>query len=250
MGIKSMDRILIMKTKREKRDIATNIDLEIEKMIREEIKKDYPQRRIFGEEFGKSGDAGKNGFVWIIDPIDGTKYYSAGVKFFSVSIALWRDKEPVLGVICVPGFDEVYFAEKGTGAFCNNKKIKVSGINSLKDSIVCVDMTTKERKMNSQEYKLITEKFGELLKNANRVRALGAGAIALSWLAKGAWEAYIDLSGQESILDIGAGLIIAKEAGAKISGLDGKFHGENVNNIVVTNGKIHDELLRLLNSKK
>ncbi len=124
----------VLRSKREKRDIVTKIDLAIEKIIRQAIRRDYPSDNIYGEEFDRT--KGTNDYTWVIDPIDGTKYFAAGIKLFSISIGLWKGTQPVLGVVYMPGMDDIYWAEKGRGAYCNGKKIKVNYLIStihLKD---------------------------------------------------------------------------------------------------------------------
>ncbi|MBU2545074.1 inositol monophosphatase [Patescibacteria group bacterium] len=235
----------ILKTKADKRDVCTNVDLKTEQMIIGKIKENYPDHKIYGEETGKTN--GESDYTWIIDPIDGTRYYISGIKFFSVSIALWKDNEPILGVVYFPALDEIYYAEKGKGAFCDKKKLKVSSISNLKDSIIALDIACSN-KLELSEKKTTTRRLETIFANTYRIRLFGLGTFVLCSIAKGGFEGYFDLTGKEKVLDLVAGIIIAKEAGAKITGLDGKYLGKNTSHVVITNGKIHNKFLELINS--
>jgi len=242
-----LDKVIIERSKLDKRDICTNIDEKVEKMLVSRIKKQYPHHKIYGEEYGKI--KGESDYVWIIDPLDGTKYYSSGIKLFDVSIALWKGNLPIAGVVYLPATNDIYFAERGIGAFCNQKRIKVSGINKLSDSIIYLDITGSN-KPKPNEQKTAMERLRLIFENVYRFRAFGLGAVACCYIAQGGLEGYFDLTGKEKILDIAAGITVAKEAGAKITGLDGKYHGQNTSHVVITNGKIHNEFLKLLNIKR
>lgn len=228
-----------------KRDEITNMDLESEKFIIRLIKKKYPDHKIISEECGKV--EGKSDFVWIIDPLDGTKYYSAGIKLCNVLVSLWKANTPLVGVVYMPFTGDIYWAEKGGGAFFNYKKITVSKVSSFKESVVYID-STRSNQLNKKEVSLAGKRLGLILGNSYRLRGISLGPIPLCYIAQGMAEAFFDLAGKERIWDLAAGFVIAKEAGAKITSLDGKFHGQDISNVVITNGKIHTEFLKLLNS--
>jgi len=240
-----LDKVVVERSKADKRDICIKAELEAEKMITDRIKKKYSHHRIYGEEYGKID--GKSDYVWLIDPLDGTKYYITGIKLFDVSIALWKDDEPIIGVVYFPASDDIYFAEKGKGAFHNQKRIRVSNINKLDESIIYLDMTNPY-KLKPEEQKVAVRRLELIFKNFYRLRAFGLGPFACCGIAQGYFEGYFDLTGKEEILDLAAGIVIVKEAGAKITGLDGKYHGQDTSNIVITNGKIHNKFLKLLNN--
>lgn len=236
-------RVKIEGHKAEKQHIITNIDLEAEKVIIERIKQNYPEHQIYSEECGRIKEG--SDYIWLIDPLCGTKYFAKGIKLFNVSIALWKGDEPILGVVHLPAVGDTYWAEKGRGAFCNNKRIKVSDIDRLDESRVCLAVTGSNR-LTQDEYVLVNKRLELILRNLYRFHAFGFGG-ALCFIAHGGLEAFFDLTGKEDILDMAAGMVIAKEAGAKVTGLDGKFHGQDTSHLVITNGKIHDDFLKLLN---
>ncbi|KPJ55419.1 hypothetical protein AMJ47_00975 [Parcubacteria bacterium DG_72] len=239
-----IDKVEIEKSKTDKRDICTNMDLRAEKLIIKRIRNKYPHHKIYSEEIGKIDE--KSDYVWIIDPIDGTKYYTNGIKLFSTSIALWKKNESIIGVVFFPGLNDIYWAEKGRGAFCNKKRIKVSDNKDLKYSMIVLDLAYSN-KLTLKEKKIALKRMGVLFKNVYRIRAFGSGPLSVCSVARGGLEGYFDLSGKQEILDIAAGIIIAKEAGARITGLDGKYHGQDTKHIVISNSKIHSKLLKILN---
>jgi len=226
-----------------KRDICTSADLAAEKLIVEEIKSKFPAHNIIREE-GKNIQNGSD-YTWLIDALDGTKYFISGIKFFTTTIALWHKSKPIMGAIYQPGTDECWFAEKSRGAFLNNKKLKISKENQLKNSIITLDINHLSR-LTTSEQEILFERLKKIASNFYRFRVIGSGSLSLCYLAMGHFDAYFDLSGKQEIWDLGAGLIIAQEAGAKITDLKGKWPGLNANYLVVTNEKIHDKVLKLL----
>lgn len=243
--VAGFDNSFIKYSQVNRRNVVTNMDLESEKMIIGLIKKKYPDHKIISEECGKI--EGKSDYVWIIDPLDGTKYYSAGIKACNVLISLWKDNTPLVGVVYLPFTKDIYWAEKGKGAFFNRKKIFVSKVKKFKESVVFVDAARSE-KLNQEELHLAAKKLGVILENCYRLRGISFGPLPLCYMAQGIAEAFFDLTGKEKIWDLAPGFVIVSEAGGKITGLDGKFHGQNISNAVVTNGKVHNEFLKLLNS--
>ncbi len=242
-AIAGMNHIQKMTSAQNLRDITTNVDIEVEELIVAAIQKKFPDHNIIREE-GEDTDKGSE-YTWMIDPIDGTKYFVAGIKLFTVSIGLWRKGQPMLGVVYNPGTDDLWRAEVGGGAFMNKKRIRVANIKSLTEAMASIDVT-KFNQLNPKERTNALRRLNAIANNFYRFRSFGSGSLSLCFLAQGHLDAYLDLTGRQPIKDIGAGLAIAKEAGAKITGLDGKFHGHNASHIVATNGKIHSQLLKLL----
>jgi myo-inositol-1(or 4)-monophosphatase len=127
---------------------VTAADHATEEFIRGEIEKNYPSHAIVGEEFGEytspfpggrgvRGEGEKNPFRWIVDPIDGTKSFLKGVPFYSVLIALEIEGISRVGVVCFPALDEILYAADGLGAWCNGRRVRVSEVSKLKESVFC-----------------------------------------------------------------------------------------------------------------
>ena len=169
-------------------DLVTDIDYQCEKLILEKIQRKYPSHSIVSEEKGTIEK--KSEYTWIVDPLDGTINYARGIAYFGNSIAIVRDKkDPVIGVVYDPLQNELFYAEKGKGAFLNHKKIKVSGISLLSDAIVATDFTTQKKFMNRQ-YNLdmmISHKIMGL-------RMMNANSINMGNLASGRFDAYIKVN--------------------------------------------------------
>jgi len=214
--------------KKDRQDICTNVDLKSEKKIIEIIENRFPLHGIVSEEAGLIKKSGK--FCWFVDPLDGTKNYVRNIPIFSISVALANEKELIAGVVFDPSTKRLYSAEKGKGAFFNGKKISVSKISELEDSFVYLDAPHK--------------KFDYLRKHFYRTRDFGVGSLALCYLAQGGFDAYIQDTLR--ITDHGAGLLIAKEAGAKITDSKGKDFSLENKDAVVANPTLHKKILPLV----
>jgi len=179
-------------------DFVSNADLKAEKIIIEELKKARPYYSIISEEEGSEINKDKNN-TWIIDPIDGTTNFLHGVPHFAISIALKSGDEIVSGLIYDPIKDEMFYAEKESGAFFNNKRIRVS----------------KKRELNGCLFAT-----GSLSKNEVNLilRKSGSAALDLAYVAAGRYDGYFQ--NDLDLWDIAAGIIILKEAGGTINEID------------------------------
>ena len=178
-------------------DFVTNADLKVEKIIIDELKKAKPNYSILSEEKGFENN--KDDKTWVIDPIDGTINFLHGVPHFAISIALKEQNEIIAGLIYDPIKDEMFYAEKDKGAFFNNKRIRVSKRNNLKE---CLFVTG-----------------GKFEKNYEfPFRKSGSAALDLAYVASGRYDGYFQKN--LNIWDIAAGIIILKEAGGIINEID------------------------------
>ena len=239
--LKNVDNARLIKSQ-DIRDVTTNLDLESEKIITSAIQKKFPGHNIMREEEDNINN--QSNYSWTIDPLDGTKYFYKGIKFFSVSIALWKNNEPTIGVVYNPCTNDCYWAEKNKGAFLNGKKLQVSKIKNISEAIIYLDFQSKKHAKIQEE--ILEKRLLKIYKNFYRFRTFGCGSLALCFLAQGYFDAYFDINGSQPIIDSGGGMIIAKEAGAKITDLNGKYPGMNANHMVITNNKIHDQVLKIL----
>ena len=179
-------------------DFVTNSDIKTEKIIIEELKKAKPNYSILSEEFGIEKNKDKNN-TWIIDPIDGTVNFLHGIPHFAISIALKSNGEIVSGLIFDPIKDELFFAEKNSGAFFNNHRIRVSKKNEINE---CLFAT------------------GGKLKSELEIpyRRSGCAALDMAYVASGRYDGYFQHN--LNIWDIAAGIILIKEAGGVINEID------------------------------
>ena len=179
-------------------DFVSNADLKAEKIIIEELKKARPYYSIISEEDGSETNKDKNN-TWIIDPIDGTTNFLHGVPHFAISIALKSGDEIVSGLIYDPIKDEMFYAEKDSGAFFNNQRIRVS----------------KKRELNSCLFAT-----GELSEKETHLplRKTGCAALDMAYVAAGRYDGYFQ--NNLHLWDIAAGIIILKEAGGIVNEID------------------------------
>ncbi len=205
-------------------DFVSNADLKAEKIIIEELKKARPHYSILSEEAGLEINENKDD-VWIVDPIDGTINFLHGIPHFSISIALKSKNEIVSGLIFDPIKNELFYAEKNSGAFFNNQRIKVSKKKEIKDCLFGAGGKIK-KKLNIQ------------------FRRLGSAALDMAYVAAGRYDGFFqhDLN----IWDIAAGIILVKEAG----GLINEINLSNTQNIdvIVSNPDIHNKMLEKIDN--
>ncbi|MFN8578555.1 MAG: inositol monophosphatase family protein [Candidatus Sericytochromatia bacterium] len=220
-------------------NFVTYVDKQSEESIIKIIKTSFPEHCIFAEE---SGDNKKDSdYRWLIDPLDGTTNYIHGVPFFAVSIALEYKGEIILGVIYDPVRGEMFYAEKGKGAFLNSKEICVSNKENIANSIITVGFPYKS-------YHNIEHYINTLTKIAGRcsnIRKIGSAALDLAYVASGRFDGYWELDlGQ---WDIAAGIIIIREAGGIVTDTEGNNGFMETGNTLASNRKIHKQLLEVLN---
>ncbi|MBP7507940.1 MAG: hypothetical protein KA807_08970 [Prolixibacteraceae bacterium] len=172
-------------------------------------------------------DRGNHEFIWIVDPLDGSLNFSRGIPLCCISIGLWRDMEPLLGVVYDFYRDELFAGIAGKGAWLNGEKISPSAINKRESAILCTgfpvntDFST-ERLMP----------FIQMIQNYKKVRLLGSAALSLSYVASGKTDAYVE--NDIMIWDVAGGLAIASGAGCMLEISSGKK--KNSLKVAVTNG--------------
>lgn len=197
-------------------DMTTNFDKQIEKSFSEFVDKNFPQHGFRGEEFPELNRDAE--YVWNIDPIDGTKYFARGIPFWSVTAALVQGENPLLGIVYDPVSRIIYEGFQDGGAYINGQKLIYNPTKEVdpKKLQVSVDLTTWKYDWDSLQDQLALT-VTNLMKTFYRVRMFGAGAYSLSWLAQDMFGAYVDpYRHKKKFVDLAAGMIIAKEAGADI----------------------------------
>jgi myo-inositol-1(or 4)-monophosphatase len=207
-------------TEKSDRDLVSDVDVAIERAVRGMLREATPGIAFLGEEEGGTDDP-TTGWVWTLDPIDGTSNYSRRVPLCAASLALLQDGKPVLGVIDAPLLAERYHAAEGHGAWTGDRKMRASSTASLHDAIVAIgDYATGTGAGRKNETMLATTV--QLTSRVHRIRMLGTAALDLAWLADGRLDASITMSNIP--WDMAAGVIIAREAGAEVVDADGTPH--------------------------
>ncbi len=218
--------------------ITTVADVESEKEIKAILKGEFPSYSLLGEESGL--EQGISDYMWVIDPLDGTTNYYMKNPFFGVSIALTCKAKPLMGVVYFPFMNEIFYAEKGKGAYLNDEKIFVSNVSEINDSIITF---CHGRDQNS--VKEMLKIFGKLKLINNKVRQIGSAALELCYVACGRVDSFF-MIGVNS-WDVAAGVLIVKEAEGKVTDFEAKPFNMQSENILATNSKTHERLLKLIN---
>jgi myo-inositol-1(or 4)-monophosphatase len=202
------------------RDLVSDVDLAIERQIRAHLADATPDIGFLGEEEGQSGSA--SGWLWTLDPIDGTSNYAHGIPLCATSLALLRDGRPVLGVIDAPFLGQRYHAVQGQGAYADGSPITTSTTGRLRDAVVAIgDYATGLRADHINEQRLALTV--QLAPRVHRLRMLGTAALDLAWVATGQLDASITLCNKP--WDMAAGVILVREAGGTVVDMDGSNHG-------------------------
>lgn len=219
-------------------DFVTNSDKRTEKIIINELSLARPDYSFLAEE---SGSSEKNTeFRWIIDPIDGTTNFLHGVPYFAISIGLEKNKEIICGMIFNPITNEMFYAEKGKGAYLNNSRIRVSSRKNIDECVILTGgpiLSYKNKEIFFKEYETVSKKVAA-------TRKFGSSALDLAYLASGrcdgVWERNLNY------WDIAAGVIIVKEAGGTVTDFKGGDKYIEDKNLLATNSKIDKDLIALL----
>jgi myo-inositol-1(or 4)-monophosphatase len=193
-------------------DIVTDADLLVEKFLIEELGKLTPEAGFIGEET-RTHDS-KLAMTWIIDPIDGTRYFAEGLSCYAISIALIINDIPQIGIISLPKDNKIFCAINNLGLYVNGKiTLMPSKKISISESICYID-TDKIDEISPTEKKWVGSTITNLLSRVYRVRMFGVSSIAYCWMCLGIVDAFIDITGQNPEWDSVAGSLILKEAGA------------------------------------
>ena len=229
--IRSMyQRNLTVQTKADATPV-TEADVKAEEAIRAILSERFPTYGFYGEETGKHALDAEN--LWLVDPIDGTKAFVRESPFFSTQIALRRRGRFVLGVSMAPVYGELAWAEEGTGAYLNGKRIHVSNTSELASTSV----STGNLKSLAQSAQW--QRFGELVTRVNRVRGYGDFA-HYHLLARGALDVVIE--SDVNILDIAALTVIVREAGGRFTDLHGGEVNLETTSVLATNGVLYETI--------
>lgn len=222
-------------------NLVTEVDVACEKLIMDTIRKDFPDHFILSEETGEIRT--DSAYKWIIDPIDGTVNFAHGIPICCVSIGLEKNGQVIMGAVYNPFLDEFFFAEKGQGATLNGKKISVTGKTDV--FAACLVTGFPYSYLDSENGPL--DVFGRLIRKGVPVRRLGSAAIDLCWVAAGRFDGFYEH--KLNAWDSAAGFLMVEEAGGKVTDFEGKPYSLYQPHIVATNGKIHNDLLDVINNR-
>jgi len=229
-------------------DFVSQADLRAEATIKEELNKARPGYGFLMEESGKSGSDGWT-WRWVVDPLDGTTNFLHGVPHWCISIGLERrldngTTEIAAGMIYNPVHDEMFWAERGTGAYLNEKRLRVSARREFKDALFATGIPFAA--VSASNRLSFARTLGTLMPQVAGIRRFGAAALDLAWVAAGRYDGYWELGVKP--WDIAAGLLIVREAGGYVTDATGKesMLQEGANDVVAANPHMHPRLLEVV----
>lgn len=228
---------LAIETKADANDLVTNIDKEIEQFFIGRIRKDFEGHAIMGEEGFGDPVQSLEGFVWMLDPIDGTMNFIHQQRNFAISLGIYQDGVGILGYIYDVMNDELYSAQKGHGAYLNDERIPILEPTSISKAIIGMNASWVVPNRHVENEGLI-----RLVRDVRGIRSYGSAALELAYVSTGRIDAYMSM--RLSPWDVAGGVVIAQEVGAVATNLNGqplRFLGQDT--FLVARRSLHDTLL-------
>ncbi|MBF6203568.1 inositol monophosphatase [Streptomyces gardneri] len=225
------------------RDYVTDLDHRIQDHIRRYLADTTPTFSFLGEELDDMSVPNSGQPMWVLDPIDGTSNFIHKLPLCAVSLALVRDREPVIGVVGAPFLGLEYYAAAGQGAFCNDKPINASNTETLSGAIVSIGdyAVGPEAELKNKRRIALT---AALAATVERVRMFGSAALDLVWVAEGRTDACVMLSNKP--WDTAAGVLIAREAGAIVLDSASRQHSLDSPDTIAASPAVADQLMSLI----
>lgn len=217
---------------------VSKVDKEAEQILVKDFKALIPEAGFVTEENTVSNK--RKEWTWILDPLDGTTNFLKGIPHYSVSVALYHNDVPKMGIVADVERNEIYYATEGGGAFCNGIPIHVSKTKKLQHSIISTGFPYED----SKRTEALISTFIAFIHKARGMRRFGSAALDLCFVARGWYDAYYETC--LNPWDVAAGLLIVKEAGGNNSDFKNGNQYQNGEEIVSSNTKIHQELLQIL----
>jgi len=224
-------------------DFVSNADIAAEKKLYEELSRARPDFGFKLEEGGEI-DAKDGRHYWIVDPLDGTTNFLHGLPHFAISIALMEDKEIVAGLILDPVKDELFWSEKGDGAFVNDYRLRVSGRSRMADCVLATGIPF----MGKPGHETFLREANEFMAISAGLRRFGAASLDLAYVAAGRYDGYWERGLSE--WDMAAGIIIVREAGGLVSQIDGGERMLEKGDILASNSNINQAMMDILRKSK
>jgi myo-inositol-1(or 4)-monophosphatase len=224
-------------------DFVSNADLKAQQVIREELSRARPEFGFLMEEDDGAADTSGKTERWIVDPLDGTMNFLHGLGHWAISIAAERAGEIVAGVIYDPIKDEMFWSEKGLGAYLNNKRLRVSARNDLSECLIATGIPFKGI---MEEYPRFAEQLRAIMPQVAGIRRFGAAALDMAYVAAGRYDAYWE--GQVCAWDVAAGMLLVREAGGFITTIrpDHNTIKNRTGSIIAANAGINDKIVDIL----
>ncbi len=229
----------LVATKKGAADFVSAADHRAEQVLFEELSKGRPKYGFLMEERGEIEGA-DNSNRWVVDPLDGTTNFLHGLPQFAISICLERDRQPHAGVIYNPASDELFWAEKGEGAWLNDKRLRVSGRKLLEDCVFATGLPFKGRPGRERSLKEVDRVLAETA----GVRRFGSAALDLAFVAAGRFDAYWERD--LNPWDVGAGILLVREAGGRVAEIGGGPNPMHAGSVLAANAEIYEKARALI----
>ncbi len=217
-------------------DLVTEADRASERLIVERLRNHFPTHAVVAEEGG--GQEGSSEYRWYVDPLDGTTNFAHGFPMFNVTLAVERAGEMIAGVIYDPIHDEMFTAEKGGGAYLNNRRIHVSKVGRVEDALVATGFPSRKRHENVNVHF-----YYQLAMMSHGVRRAGAAALDLAYVACGRLDAFWEFG--LNPWDMAAGVLLVREAGGTASDMYGGPFSLRGAQMLTDNGTLHEPMVGL-----
>lgn len=216
-------------------DLVTEADRASEALIVQRLQQHFPSHSVVAEE--GSGKDRQSEYCWYVDPLDGTTNFAHSYPAFCVSIGLQYQNELIAGVVFDPTRNELFSAEKGSGAYCNNRRIRVSKATQVRESLLATGFPSRKRHEDVNVYF-----FHQMGVKAHGIRRSGSAAIDLAYVASGRQDGFWEFG--LHAWDVAAGLVLVSEAGGSYSDMKGGKLLLDSPHLMADNGLIHDEFLQ------
>ncbi|MGW5318926.1 inositol monophosphatase family protein [Nocardia thailandica] len=223
------------------RDFVTDLDIAVQEHVESYLHSEAPRIGFLGEE----GDNAlhESGPFWVLDPIDGTSNFIHGLPIFGISLALFENSRPTIGVIALPALHREYYAAEGIGAFCNGRPIQVGAAARLSEAIVSIGDYAVGRDAEERNLPRLSL-TGLLAAQAERIRMFGSAAFDLACVAQGSTDGCVILS--NNLWDVAAGAVIVRESGGYVYDSDGSDHGIGSRHTIAGNAHTAEALVALV----
>jgi myo-inositol-1(or 4)-monophosphatase len=218
------------------KEAVTKYDKMVDELIVREIRQKYPDHSLLTEESGRL--KGDPDWLWIVDSLDGTSGFANSNPLFSVCLAVMHKGELVLGAIYAPAIREFYLAEKGNGAYLNQRRIHVSDISDLQGSYLFYCEGGEKDRLRTGRL------LGKVYPEVTDVRKLGSAGLETAWVAAGKGEAYFTTRIEP--WDVAPGVLLVQEAGGEVTDFKGNPWQLVTGDLLFSNGRVHKTLLNLL----
>src|SRR6476661_2943716 len=224
-------------------DFVSTADKRTENLLLEELSRVRPGYCFLTEETGAVEGPDKS-HRFIIDPIDGTTNFMHGIPHFAISIGLEREGQMVAGLVYNPVTDDLYTAEKGHGAYLNNKRLRVAARKELAPSVIATGLPF----LGKEGHARASAEMAEVMNVTAGIRRFGSASLDLAYVAAGRFDGFWERTLQP--WDIAAGIVLVREAGGMVSDIDGGAEMMAQGSVLASNEYLHPHLLKLLKSTK